>query len=84
MAPVLRPWGPSLFVKQTLIPILLTLGVACLTLGTLGYFVDSTSPYSVFAEGWFSFPFIAIGLIMGGLGIAMMLLVREELARKGG
>jgi hypothetical protein len=80
--PIQRPWGPSLFLKRTLIPILLTLGVLCPALGVLGYCVSSTSPYAVFAEPWFFIPFVTIGVVMLGLAIVMMMLVRDELSRR--
>jgi len=68
--------------KRTIIPVLLTLGALCPTLGLLGFFVSPISPFAKLAEGWFSISFVLIGLVMLGLGVLTMLQVRNELSKR--
>lgn len=69
--------------KRTIIPILLTLGVLCLVLGLMGFFVSPVSPYAKLAERWFSVPMVLVGLVTLGFGILTMFQVRSELSRRG-
>ena len=68
--------------KRTIIPILLTLGLICPTLAIVGFSAPSTSPLSVLRSGWFSLPFILIGLLNLAFAIITMLQVRDELERQ--
>jgi hypothetical protein len=70
--------------KRTLIPVLLTLGVICPAVGVMGFVVGPMSPFVKLREGRFSIPFLAIGLVMLGLGVVTMLQVREGKKRHEG
>jgi hypothetical protein len=80
--PVYRHMVQTLAFKRTIIPILLTLGVLCPVLGLLGFLVPSTSPLSVLRGGWFSVPFVLIGLMNLAFAIVTMLQVKHELERQ--
>lgn len=71
----------TLFLRQTLIPVLLTLGLILPGVVALGFLSEPTSPYSVLKQRWFAIPFLGIGLVMLGLAIVTMLQVKHELER---
>jgi hypothetical protein len=72
--PVLMPYAAqatvrpalvkTLAFKQTLIPILLTLGLLCPAVGMLGFLAGPLSPFYLFREPWFCVPLFLVGLVM--------------------
>ncbi len=69
----------SLRFRQTIIPVLLTMGVLVAAFGALHYLVSRDAPLAVL-PGWLALLLIASGLFLLGLGVMNMLQVRGELA----
>jgi hypothetical protein len=79
-APVVRQHVvKSLSFKQTIIPVLLTIGILCLAIVGLGFFSGEASPFYAFRAVWFSMPVVAIGLVFLGFAGVTMLQVRHQM-----
>lgn len=89
-APVVRQHlVKSLWFKQTIIPVLLTIGTLCQAMVGLGLISGEASPFFAFRDFWFSVPVVAIGLVfLGFAGVTMMqvrhLQIEGEASRSGG
>lgn len=69
----------ALSVKRTVIPIFLTLGILCPSLGLLGFAVDPLSSYYQFRDPWFCIPLCCVGLVMLAAAAVTMIQVRLRL-----
>jgi len=68
----------SMFLRRTLIPIMLTAGLMLITLGALWFMTDTTSPFRRPGE-WVPFVLIAAGVMLLLLGLVNALHVRHLL-----
>jgi len=68
-----------LYFKQTIIPILLTLGAICITIPLLGLLSSQTSPFKALAEIYFLATFWPLGLAFLTFAILTMFTVRKQL-----
>jgi len=69
----------KLYFKQTIIPILLTLGLICLAIPTLGLLTSQYSPFKSLAEPYFMFTFWPLGLAFLVFAILTILSVKKQL-----
>jgi hypothetical protein len=69
----------KLFFKQTIIPILLTLGVICLLIPTIGLASGETSPFVALKQPFFLAVFYPLALAFLIFGLITMLQVKKEL-----
>ena len=65
--------------KQTIIPIMLTVGLICLIVVGMGLVAGEESPFKVFRMMGFAVPVALIGLTLLALGVLTMLQVKNEL-----
>jgi len=65
--------------RQTLIPVLLTLGVLMPIFGVLPLVMPAESPWAAISD-WVAYLCIGLGVALLGLAIVNMLLVRQQLA----
>lgn len=79
-----EPYLRGVEFKRTVIPILLTLGVALPVLGALRYVVGQGSPLAEF-PGWVSYALFATGAVLLALAVMNMAQVKHQLdaARRG-
>jgi len=70
--------------KQTIIPILLTVGVLCLLVVFLGFTQRNSldGPFRVFWRAWFRWPAIFIGVVLLALAAFTILQVRSDLTHR--
>jgi hypothetical protein len=68
-----------LYFKQTIIPILLTLGLICLAIPTLGLLSSQYSPFKALAEIYFLATFWPLGLAFLVFAFLTMFSVKKEL-----
>ena len=78
-APRRQHLSQKLYFKQTIIPILLTLGVVCLIVPVLGLLASQYSPFKTLAEMYFMATFWPLGLAFLVFGLLTMLSVKKEL-----
>jgi hypothetical protein len=69
----------KLYFKQTIIPILLTLGAICLIIPLLGLLSSQTSPFKALAEPYFLATFWPLGIAFFTFAILTILAVRKRL-----
>ena len=69
----------KLYFKQTIIPILLTLGLICLAIPTLGLLSSQYSPFKALAEIYFLATFWPLGLAFLTFGLLTMFSVKKEI-----
>ena len=79
-APRRQHLAQKLYFKQTIIPILLTLGLICLAIPTLGLLSSPYSPFKALAEIYFLATFWPLGLAFLTFGLLTMFSVKKELA----
>jgi hypothetical protein len=87
-SPIKKPYirqrhEQTLWFKQTIIPILLTVGLLSLGTVALGYLSDVDSPFVEFRQVLFSVPLGCIGVCFLGLAAITMLQVRHKLNHNG-
>jgi len=68
-----------LFFKQTIIPILLTLGLICLAIPSLGLLSSQYSPFKALAEIYFLATFWPLGLAFLVFAFLSIFSVRKEI-----
>jgi hypothetical protein len=67
--------------KQTIIPILLTLGLLLPGIVALGFISNSESPFAAFRNSWFVAVSATVGLVFLTMAFLNMLQVRQFLIR---
>jgi hypothetical protein len=69
----------KLYFKQTIIPILLTLGLICLIIPVLGLLSSQYSPFKTLSEIYFMATFWPLGVAFLVFGLLTMFSVKKEL-----
>jgi hypothetical protein len=81
-APRRQHLSQKLYFKQTIIPILLTLGVICLVIPALGLISSQYSPFKTLAEIYFMATFWPLGVAFLVFGLLTMFSVKKELEHR--
>jgi hypothetical protein len=85
--PIARPQRTPLFktlgFRRTVIPVMLTLGIMMIVMGAARWVVDEEAPLTRMPP-WVTAVLFAAGALMLVLGVANMLMVRGELAKRAG
>jgi hypothetical protein len=71
-----------MYLRRTLIPIMLTAGVMLPALGGLWFTTDTTSPFRRSGE-WVPFTLIGVGVLLLAVGLANAFHVRHQLRAQG-
>ncbi len=71
----------TLAFRRTSIPVLLTLGLVLLIVGSLKFLRDPESPFAALSL-WLVLTVMVMGLILIGLGVFNMILVKQQLEAK--
>jgi hypothetical protein len=82
VAPRRQHLSQKLYFKQTIIPVLLTLGVICVVIPALGLISSQYSPLKTLAEVYFMATFWPLGLAFLVFGVLTMFSVKKELEHR--
>ena len=78
--PIRRPTVSTSNIKQTMVPILMTVGVLLIIFGTLKFMLGPDSPYASLPT-WLVGTVFGAGFLLIGLGVLTAFQVKAELER---